>query len=99
MSPAKVINWLTVSKSKFPEPSVFKNWPAVPSPSGKTKVFDCVIELGDLSPINLVPLLVPSLNLISPPSVSELPMFNVSIAKFESAMIAEFPVRVPFTWV
>ena len=98
MSPAKVINWLTVTKSKFPVPSVFKNWPAVPSPSGKTKVLLPVTALGALKPIKFVPLLVPSLNLISPPAVSELPILIVSIAKLASAVSAELPVRVPLTW-
>ena len=51
MSPAKLMYWLTVAKSKLPEPSVFKNWPAEPSPSGKTNVWDVVTEFGALTPI------------------------------------------------
>ena len=71
---------MTVAKSKLPEPSVFKNWPAEPSPSGKTNVCELVIELGAFKPIKFVPLLVPSFNFKVPPVDKELPITNWSTA-------------------
>ena len=62
------------AKLKLPEPSVFKNSSALPSPFGKVKVVEVVTALGAFSPIKLVPLLVPSLNFAVPPTVAELPI-------------------------
>ena len=95
VSPAKSINWFTVAKSKLPEPSVFKNCPGEPSPSGNTNVVVAETALGDLRAIKFEPLFVPSLNLIVPPTVAELPTINWSTALFESAIRAEPAVNVP----
>ena len=76
----------------MPLPSVFKNCPAEPSPAGNLKVVEVVTALGAFSPIKFVPLFVPSFNLISPPVEALLPTDNVSIALFESVIIAELAV-------
>ena len=98
VSPAKSINWLTVAKSKLPEPSVFKNCPAEPSPFGNVNVVVVVTALGAFKPIKAEPLFVPSFNFTVPPTVAELPIITWSIAKFASAVSAELPVSVPATW-
>jgi hypothetical protein len=95
VSPAKSINWFTVAKSKLPAPSVFKNCPGEPSPSGNTNVVVAETALGDLRAIKFEPLFVPSLNLIVPPTVAEVPTISWSIALFESAIRAELAVNVP----
>ena len=54
--------------------------------------------LGDFSAIKLVPLSVPSLNLIVPPVLVLLPMNNSSIALFESTIRPDEAVNVPCAW-
>ena len=95
LSAASVIVDETVPKLKFPEPSVFKNWPFEPSPSGNVKVVVVVTALGALSPIKFVPLLVPSFNFKVPPTVDELPIKISSIALLLSTSKAELAVNVP----
>ena len=37
---------LSVPQLKFPDPSVFKNWPELPSPSGRVQVISALTEAG-----------------------------------------------------
>ena len=46
----------TVPKLNWPEPSVLRNWPFEPSPSGNVKVVFDVTAFGDLSAMKLEPL-------------------------------------------
>ena len=89
---------LTEVKESAPEPFVVNTWPFVPSVPGKVNVTSEATLFGALSAIKLVPLLVPSLNLIVPPVDTLLPINNSSIALFESTSNADEAVKVPGTW-
>ena len=97
VSPAKSKAWSTTANAKLPEPSVFINSPAEPSPSGNVNVVVEVTLFGALSPICPAPLFVPSLNFIVPPTEVSLPKINSSIALFESAINAPLAVNIPGT--
>ncbi len=81
-----------------PEPSVVNTWPFEPSVPGNVNAKLAATEFGDLRETKCAPLFVPSLNLSVPPTVAELPIFNVSIAELLSTVIAELAVSVPSTW-
>jgi hypothetical protein len=88
----------TAAKLKLPEPSVVKNCPLLKLP-GRVYVISEATLLGAFKATKCAPLLVPSLNLIVPPTVVELPTLSVSIALFESVIRADEAVSVPGVWL
>ena len=86
---------LIAENDSTPEPFVIKASPLEPSVLGKVNVISEATLFGALSAIKLVPLLVPSLNLIVPPVDTLLPINNSSIALFASTSIADEAVNVP----
>jgi hypothetical protein len=98
LSSTKVREVAGAAKLKLPEPSVVNTWPSEPSEPGKVNAKSLATLFGAFSETKWAPLFVPSLNLIVPPTVVELPTLIAEIAEFESAVKAELAVNVPSTW-
>ena len=98
LSSTKVSVVAGAAKDKLPEPSVVNTWPLEPSEPGKVNAKFEPTAFGDLRDTKFEPLFVPSKNLIVPPTVAELPIFNVLIAELLSTVIADEAVSVPSTW-
>ncbi len=95
---AAIVNELTtVAKSKLPEPSVFKNCPAVPSACGWTKP-SIITSPDPFGVITILPLvLVDDIVLVAPVTVI-LPILKLFIFEFASTITADEAVNVPAVW-